>query len=530
MNIDRYINMDKEHDLINLLLYGGVINQDQLNNALCYQKQTGSSIDNVLVDLNLITITTLVDLLSKIYEVPALDLSTLTIPLQSLKLLSLEMMGKYNAIPLEFNDLNVSLAMSNPSDLNIIKEIEFALCRKIKPFAVPSRQITAVLRFLLNKGGHADQPLRVRDICDLDTTYTSVGAFPTHQDLCQALVERGGSDLLMSTGAPASLKINGELIRLPYPVLTGHQMTKYTREIMTTSQWQEFESARELDFSIAVQSVGRFRVNAYIQRGSIALSIRATTNIIPSFETLGLPNWLEEYALRPNGMIIISAPTGHGKTTTLAALINIINTSKKSNIVTIEDPIEYHHKHKLSNVNQREVGVDTLSFYEGLKRVFRQAPDVIVIGEIRDPDSAAIAVQAANSGHLVISTVHATNSTSAVERLIDLFSPIHQNQIRVQLAESLLLVLDQRLVTAKNGNGRILVYEKLINSARISSIIRENKTHQIRNLFKHGSDDFKCLDIMLSSLYSEGKISKDSALLHCESSNYILEKISRASI
>lgn len=341
------------------------------------------------------------------------------------------------------------------------------------------------------------------------------------------MVAGHASDLLLAVGVPPSLKRYGELVRLPYPSLAPDSMVKYARDLMTDSQREEFQRLKELDFSCSFPEIGRFRINAFLQRGSIALCIRATVEEIPSLAELGLPPWLPEYALRPNGLILLGASTGQGKTTTLAALVDLINSVKKANIVTIEEPIEHLHRHKLSNVCQREVGVDTNSFHEGLKRVFRQAPDVIVIGEIRDPESAAIAIQAASSGHLVISTVHASSTTTAIERLIDIFPPDRQHQIRTQLAESLLLVLGQRLVLSRDGKGRILAYETLINSNRVRNLIREGKTHLIRGFMQQGTDDFNCLDAMLANLCCEGKISREEGLKQCDNSTFFQDAVAR---
>ena len=202
--------------------------------------------------------------------------------------------------------------------------------------------------------------------------------------------------------------------------------------------------------------IGRLRVNLYRQRNSISITLRHITDILPSLEELNLPEWIKEYVLMPQGLIIISGPAGHGKTTTLAAIVDIINTNRKCNIITLEDPIEYLHKHNKSNVNQREIGIDTESFYEGLKHIFRQDPDVIVVGELRDPESFAIALQAADTGHLVLTTVHSNITTSTIERVINIFPSDQQNIIRTRLADNLLFVLAQRLVPMEKGDSRVL--------------------------------------------------------------------------
>jgi twitching motility protein PilT len=511
-----------------LLCDSGAISYEQLNQALIIQKQQGGRIGEVLISLGYLSTSSLLVTLQKKHRVRALDLTSLEIPPRALKLLSLETMEQYNVVPLEVSEQSVYLAMADPGNLDAIQELEFRLGRNIEPIAAPSAQIRSLLRYLRNSGVPVDRPLGVRELLDPRRPENSSLEFPSHQELCRQLVAERASDLIMSAGAPPSMKKNGELVRLPYPALTPQRMALYARELMSESQWEEFERLKELDFSCNFPEVGRFRVNVYLQRGSIACSIRATIEDIPTLADLGLPQWLGEYALRSNGLILIAAANGQGKTTTLAALVDLINSVKRANIITIEEPIEYQHRHKLSNVNQREVGVDTDSFQEGLKRVFRQAPDVIVIGEIRDPESAAIAIQAASTGHLVITTMHASNATTAVERLIDIFPPNHQHQIRSQLAESLLLVLGQRLVRGKDGKGRVLAYEKLINSNRVRALIRDGKTHMIRTLLQQGTDDFHCLDTMLAQLYRDGSISQEEALKQCDSSAFFQDALSRA--
>jgi twitching motility protein PilT len=528
MNPHQHASDPQQSRFGELLCESGAISYEQLNQALLLQKQRGGRIGEVLFSLGYLSTSSLVEALQKKHQVRALDLTHLEIPSRALKLLPLETMELHNAVPLEVSDQSVYLAMADPGNLDAITELEFRLGRNIEPIAAPSEQIRIILRTLRGNYALADQALNVRELCDGQRPGSSTQDFPPHQELCRQLIAEGASDLLLSVGAPPSLKKHGVLLRLPYPALSAKRMVLYARGLMSQSQWEEFQRLKELDFSCSFPEVGRFRVNMYLQRGTIACTIRATIEVIPTMAELGLPLWLAEYALRPSGLILIAASTGQGKTTTLAALVDLINSSKRANIITIEEPIEYQHRHKLSNVNQREVGVDTESFQEGLKRVFRQAPDVIVIGEIRDPESAAIAIQAASTGHLVISTVHASSATTAIERLIDIFAPNHQHQIRSQLAESLLLVLGQRLVPVKDGQGRVLACEKLINSPRVRSLVREGKTHLIRSLLQQGTDDFQPLDATLAQLCREGRISQEEGLKQCDSQSFFQEAMARA--
>jgi twitching motility protein PilT len=351
--------------------------------------------------------------------------------------------------------------------------------------------------------------------------------YPDIWELCRTLVKAHASDLLLTAGVPPCLKQQNELVRLDFPFLTPQQMTKYAQELMTEQQWSQFIQEKALDFGITRQEFGRFRINVYRQRGSVSLAVRHIIEDIPPLNDLGLPEWLESFALKSQGLILVTGPNGHGKTTTLAAMVDIINKKRRRNIVTIEDPIEYLHQHNQSNVNQREIGHDTRSFHEGLRHIFREAPDVILIGEMRDRESIAIALEAADTGHLVMSSMHANNAVMAINRIIDVFPAENQQQIRVQMADNLLLILNQRLVERRDGQGRTLAYEKLANSYRIANLIREGKEHQIRGLLSSGSDEFSSLDTHLALLVRNNKITRDNAFQYCQDSKVLTELLAR---
>jgi twitching motility protein PilT len=352
-------------------------------------------------------------------------------------------------------------------------------------------------------------------------------SYPGIWALCETLAQTHASDLLLVPGAAPSVKRHNEIVRLDCPFLTPQQTTKYAQELMTEAQWEQFCKDKALDFAITRPEYGRFRINVYRQRSSVSIAIRHIIEEIPSLPALGLPEWLESFALKSQGLILVTGPNGHGKTTTLAAMIDIINNKRRRNIITIEDPIEYLHRHKESNVNQREVGLDTRSFHEGLRHVFREAPDVIMIGEMRDRESIAIALEAADTGHLVMSSMHANNAVMAINRIVDVFPAESQQQTRVQLADNLLLVLNQRLVERKDGQGRTLAYERLTNSYRVANLIREGKEHQIRALLQSGAEDFSSLDTHLALLVRAGKITRDTALHYCQDSKVLQELLSR---
>ncbi|WP_432821013.1 PilT/PilU family type 4a pilus ATPase [Trichloromonas sp.] len=510
-----------------LLLAHKIITSDQLENARKIQGQEGHKLGSTLVELNYLSVDDLVKALGMQCGVPAANLFKLDIPAAMLNLLPLETMKKHQVIPLDVTSQKISLGMTNPGNIEILKELQFVLGKSIKPVVVPSFQLAAALDLTEKQGARPGRPVTGAEIAGICKKKIEVTSLPGIRDLFESLVTKKASDLLLVAGAPPSLKLNNELVRLPLPTLTPQAVNDYARSMMSDFHWDQFQRTKEADFACMLPDLGRFRVNAYRQRNSISLAIRHIVEEIPALASLGLPQSFENYAMKTQGILLITGPNGHGKTTTLSALLDIINSRQKKNIITIEDPIEYLHDHKASNVNQREVGVDTESFSEGLRRIFREAPDIIVIGEMRDPESFAIALQAADSGHLVISCMHANNSVMAVNRIIDIFPPEQQHQVRVQLADNFICIINQRLVASKDGKTRHLAYEKLENSPRTRNLIKEGKENQIRSLLQQSMDEFWSLDVSLAQLCRDQKISLEAALQYCQEPNFFRELVSR---
>lgn len=510
--LDKTIN---EKKIGQILVAYQIINEEQLKQSLKVQSQAGGRLGSILLDLGYVQMDALLDFLGKQQGLPAMNLYKLEIDPSILNLLPFEKIKTYEVLPVAASANSIVVAMSNPHNVVVRDELQFSLGRSIKPVVVPYCQIATAISFLEAKGGKLDKLLRGIDLEAYGKQRQKKNDKISLTQMFYRLVKDNASDLFLSAGAPPSLKKNNEMIRMSTSVLSPEEIYNLACQLMTAKQKEEFQSSKELDFAFNVPELGRFRINIFQQRNSVSIAARHFKDYIPTLDQLGLPPWLEDFSLKTQGLILITGPTGHGKTTTLASMIDIINTKRKCNIITIEDPIEYRHKHKASNVNQREVGFDTQSFHDGLKRIFRQAPDVIVIGEMRDPESFAIAIHAADTGHLVLSTLHSNTATSAIDAIIDVFPPNQQQQIKVQLAENFLLILNQRLLPMKDSDARILAYEKLIGSYRTRTMIRDGKTHQIRTM--QTTEDFESIDVSLARLSRENKISPETALKYCDS-------------
>jgi len=333
--------------------------------------------------------------------------------------------------------------------------------------------------------------------------------------LLKRMIDEEASDLHLKAGNPPIFRIHGRLIRTNLEVLSPKDLKDLAAEIMTQQQQRIFVARKELDFAIGVPGLGRFRVNAYIQRGSISIVMRAIPSRIRDFKELNLPPILEELSLKPRGLILVTGTTGSGKSTTLAAMINHINKNQARNIITIEDPIEYLFKDEKSIISQREVGGDTASFSSALKHILRQDPDVIMIGEIRDKATMDVALKAADTGHLVLSTLHTLNATETINRIISFYPPHQHEHVRVLLASTLVASISQRLIPTADGKGRVPAVEILINTPRIKEMILDAKrTMLIPQAMEEGYYEYgmQTFDQSVLKLYREGFITLEDAL------------------
>ncbi len=332
------------------------------------------------------------------------------------------------------------------------------------------------------------------------------------KELLLNTIEMGASDLHLTVAVPPTVRKNGKLVQIGKENLLPDDIERFAREILE-GKYEEYLEIGEYDISYSLTGVGRFRVNVFKQRNSDAIAIRVIALKIPTLEELRYPVVLKEIANKQRGLILVTGPTGSGKSTTLAAMINEINSSRQGHIITLEDPIEYLHKHKSCIINQREIGKDSKSYQNALKAILREDPDVILVGEMRDLETISIAITAAETGHLVLSTLHTIGAAKTIDRIIDVFPPYQQQQVKVQLSSVLQAVVSQQLIEKSDGSGRTAALEVMVTTPGIQNLIREGKTHQIESAVQTGSKyGMKTMDMSLADLYKRGEISSESAL------------------
>lgn len=338
--------------------------------------------------------------------------------------------------------------------------------------------------------------------------------------------DAGASDLHITVGVPPKMRVNGHLITMDFARMLPPDTEQLISEIMDERQRARFEEKGELDISFAIPELGRYRVNAYKQRGSIAIALRLVGTEVPSPEVLGVPQSVIDLSQRKRGLVLVTGPTGSGKSTTLAAIIDKINNTRECHVITLEDPIEYLHKHKMSMVNQREIGLDSQSYANALRAALREDPDVILVGEMRDFETISVAITAAETGHLVLSTLHTIGAASTVDRVIDVFPPHQQQQIRVQFANVLEAVISQQLIPRADGLGRVAAFEVLHANHAVRNLIREGKSHQLMSVMQtNRKSGMIAMDEAIQQLYYDGKIDKDMAIQFAQDPDSMQNKL-----
>lgn len=338
--------------------------------------------------------------------------------------------------------------------------------------------------------------------------------------------EAGASDVHITVGIPPKMRVNGNLITMNYPRMMPADTLSVLLEIMSDPQRERFEERGEFDMSFSIPELGRYRVNAYKQRGSVALALRLVGTKVPSPESLGVPESVINLYERKRGLILVTGPTGSGKSTTLAAIIDKINNNRDAHVITLEDPIEYLHQHKMAMVNQREIGLDSQSYANALRAALREDPDVILVGEMRDFETISVAITAAETGHLVLSTLHTIGAASTVDRVIDVFPPHQQQQIRVQFANVLEAVISQQLIPTLDGRGRVAAFEVMHANHAVRNLIREGKSHQLVSVMQTNRKlGMITMDESITQLFYEGRIEREMAIQFAQDPDGMQNKI-----
>ncbi len=339
----------------------------------------------------------------------------------------------------------------------------------------------------------------------------------TIEELLTIAAENNASDVHITVGVPPKMRVNGALLDMDFPKLMPQDAEPIIMSILDKRHKEIFDEKGEVDFSISIPMVGRYRVNIFKQRGSIAAALRVVGTKIPNPDSLGVPKAVQDLHRRKRGLVLVTGPTGSGKSTTLASMIDLVNQNTTSHVITLEDPIEYMHSHKMAMVNQREVGIDTLSYNNALRAALREDPDVILVGEMRDFETISIAVTAAETGHLVFSTLHTIGAAATIDRIIDVFPTHQQQQIRVQLSMVLEAVISQQLVPTADKKRRVAAFEVMITNPAIKNLIREGKTYQIQSMIQTNRKlGMQTMDDALYDLYRHGEISGEQCSIFAQ--------------
>lgn len=349
---------------------------------------------------------------------------------------------------------------------------------------------------------------------------------PTIEELLRDAKRAGASDVHITVGIPPKMRVNGQLITMNYDRLLPPDTLQMLDQFMDERQRAMFDRDGEHDMSFSIPNLGRYRVNAYRQRGSVAIALRLVGTQVPSPEVLGVPESVIDLYQRKKGLILVTGPTGSGKSTTLAAIIDKINNNRECHVITLEDPIEYLHQHKKSMVNQREIGLDSQSYANALRAALREDPDVILVGEMRDFETISVAITAAETGHLVLSTLHTIGAASTVDRVIDVFPPHQQQQIRVQFANVLEAVISQQLIPTSDGAGRVAAFEVMHANHAVRNLIREGKSHQLATVMQTNRKlGMITMDDAIMQLFYEGKIDREMAIQFAQDPDGMQQKV-----
>ena len=511
-----------------------VLSRDTLEQLLDREAVEGTPLSRLLLAESLVGEKDLVAAVAHQVGIEFIDFDSRPVNPTLDRLVPAELAHKHQAVAVDLEGSDLVVAMLDPSNADAKAEIEAATSWSIKPALATRNDLKKIVGQMYGpapsgmsvEGGMSDEmEIAIGDAVEAaghGSAPNMLGAEGMNgelhvNDLLERVVDLGGSDLHLTVGLHPSVRIHGEIKPLTeFPVMNGSEIRRMIYAILTQKQREKFENDLELDTSHSVPGVGRFRVNVFLQRDSVGSVMRVIPFDIVPFDRLGQPASVVQFADLPRGLVLVTGPTGSGKSTTLASLLDIINSRKPCHIMTVEDPIEFLHHHKMAVVNQREVGEDTYSFANALKHVLRQDPDVILVGEMRDLETISTALTAAETGHLVFATLHTQDAPQSVDRVIDVFPAHQQQQVRVQLAASLQGIVTQQLIPTKDGRGRAVAVEVLVATPAVRNLIREGKTHQIYSAMQAGGKfGMQTMDMSLAELVRKGTISLELAIERC---------------
>ena len=500
-----------------------VLSRDDLEEALVTEEKEGVPLAKVLMSRGLVGERDMVAAVAHQMNMPFHDFDRDPVNPMVDRLVPAELARRHMAIAVEMDGNALIIAMEDPSNSEAVEQLKVATGWAIRPVLAVRSDLKRVVNAMYGATKAAVTGEVEIDLVGAPAEATGIPADPETADeihvneLLERVVELGGSDLHLTAGIHPSVRVHGEIKPLTeFPELNGSEIRRMLYAILTQKQREKFENELELDTSHSVPGVGRFRVNVFLQRDSMGAVMRTIPYEIVPLEKLGLPSSVAEFSNVPRGLVLVTGPTGSGKSTTLASLVDIINSTKPCHIMTVEDPIEFLHNHKMAVVNQREIGEDTHSFGKALKHVLRQDPDVILVGEMRDLETISTALTAAETGHLVFATLHTQDAPQSIDRVIDVFPAHQQQQIRVQLAAALQGVVTQQLVPRIGGKGRAVAAEVLVATPAIRNLIREGKTHQIYSSMQAGARyGMVTMDQSLAGLVRSGQVTMDVAVERC---------------
>jgi twitching motility protein PilT len=508
-----------------------VISREQLQQALLRQKETGAPLGKILLEMGLVEETALVEAVSKQIGVPFVDLEDARLDPAVVDLIPLEFARAREAIPVRIDGNALVVAMAHPANRQTVQAIEEMTGYQVTAALAVRRHILITLERIAARP--PDEPSYEEEVLQEMIPAGELAAetkeIHIHELLERAMLD-GASDLHLTVGTPPALRIHGKLVRLEeYPILQPAEIRRLIYGILTQKQREVLEATQELDLAYSLPGKARFRLNVYFQRDAVGAAFRQIPIDVRNIDELGLPPKVADFARLARGFVVVTGPTGSGKSTTLAAIVDVINRERPDHIMTVEDPIEYLHKHKTAIINQREVGTDTKSFANALKHVLRQDPDVILVGEMRDLETISTALTAAETGHLVFATLHTQDAPQTIDRIIDVFPPHQQQQVRVQLAASLQGVVTQQLLPTSDGTGRIIAVEILVATPAVRNLIREGKTHMIYSSMQAGARfGMQTMDQSIADLVKANKITFELALERCHNAEDMSKLAGRA--